>query len=61
MKLIDIKTQKEIKEGDKVTTFQGEIGTLIRIAPEEGKNGMVYVNLGIERRFYPNVIGAKFI
>src|ERR1700751_1606864 len=63
-KLIDIKTNNEIKAGDTVTTFRGEKGKLISIeAPRHsGSTGRVYVQLGSRyAEFFPTVINAKIV
>ena len=65
MKLINSTTKKEIKEGDRVTTFRGEKGTLTGNRPpqHEGSTGKVYVKFGAEgseREYYPSVIGAEW-
>ena len=64
MKLIHTATNNEVKEGDSVTTFRGEIGTLTTLRPNEGANGKVYVSFPNEcwsREFYPTVIGCEFV
>ena len=56
--LINTKTGKEVKVGDKVTDFRGEKGILTETTPTSGANGHIYMD---GNRFYPSVIGCKFV
>ena len=65
-KLINEETGLEVKEGDKVTTFRDEIGTLVSFAEphKPSSSGKVYVQfdgLDYRREFYPSVIGCKIV
>lgn len=57
-KLVNIKTNKEVKIGDEVTDFRGDKGILTDIAPQSGMTGHIYMD---GCRYYPSVIGCKFI
>ena len=63
IKLIDSKTGRCIAEGETVTNFRGEKGTLELARPQEGRNGKLYVRWGKSTTAtccYPSVIGAEF-
>ena len=57
-KLINTKTQQEVKVGDTVTDFRGEKGILTDVTPHTGANGHIYMD---GNRYYPSVIDCKFV
>jgi len=64
MKLIHIKTLKELKIGDPVTTFKNEIGILefFKEPYKISSTGKVYIKfLNSTQELFPRVIGAKFV
>jgi len=56
--LTDLMTGKEIKVGDKVTDCCGYMGILTDVSPLGGMSGYIYMD---GNRFYPSVIGCKFV
>jgi len=56
--LVSLKTNKQVKVGDKVTDFRGESGILTDVTPHTGANGHIYMD---GNRYYPSVIGCKFV
>lgn len=63
MRLIDTKTNLEIKEGDVVTTFRGERYILVSFygkpAPSTGRVVLREGKGGPHVEYYPNVINAR--
>lgn len=57
-KLINNKTGKEVKVGDKVSDFRGDKGILTDVTPHTGANGHIYMD---GCRYYPSVIDCKFV
>jgi hypothetical protein len=57
-KLINTKTGKEVKVGDKVTDFRGDKGILTDVTPQTGMLGHIYMD---GSRCYPSVIDCKFV
>ena len=58
VKLINIKTNKQVKVGDEVTDFRGEKGILTDVSPNTGMAGYIYMD---GNRYYPSVIACKFV
>lgn len=67
MKLYDNNTGEEVKPGDRVTTFRGEVVTVSAIypphrPPSTGRVCLVYPDRGPEGSLcYPSVIGCTFV
>tara|TARA_Y100000310_G_scaffold297234_1_gene330070 strand:+ start:17 stop:259 length:243 start_codon:yes stop_codon:yes gene_type:complete len=65
-KLIDIKTHKELKVGDKVKTFRGENVQIEHLKPPQKPSSIGHVSVkfldnGLVREFYVNVIGGQYV
>lgn len=69
MRLVNTKTGQELAIGDKVTTNDGEVGTLVDITKPKhgGSTGRVAVKLdgaadpNWTNYWYPNVVNAEWI
>jgi hypothetical protein len=64
MTLVDKETRKPLKQGQEVTTFRGDKGTLTgwRAPDNAGSSGRVWVDRGQGvQEYFPSVIGAEFI
>ncbi len=64
MKLINSKSKKEIKIGDKAKTFRGEKVVVIGMTPprHSGSTGRVYVQTGdMRREFFPSVCNMEWV
>lgn len=65
MKLVDTNTREPLHVGDTVTTFRGQVGTLVTVKEprSDGSTGRVYVRFEGQqhaREFFPSVIGASW-
>lgn len=66
MRLVRVADGVEIKRGDTVTTFRGEVAVLedAREPQHSGSTGRVYVRFDgatWPREFFPGVIGAEWV